>query len=66
MGDVLNSPRQDSPPNSPDSTKPEDKPGRRISWHQGEKFLDEFDDSHLWLHGKAGLRRGVEKYFGGG
>ena len=28
------------------------KPGRRIRWHEGDNFLHEFDDSHLWLHGE--------------
>ena len=29
------------------------KTGKGIRWHVGDKFLDEFDDSHLWAHGKT-------------
>ena len=29
-----------------------EKSGKRIRWHEGDKFLDEFDDSHLWARGK--------------
>ncbi len=64
MGDVLNLPKPDIPDSFMDSDltlkpgdlKPEEgapKVGRRISWHQGQRFLDEFDDSHLWQHGKG-------------
>ena len=27
------------------------KSGKGIRWHEGENFLHEFDDTHLWLHG---------------
>lgn len=42
------------------------KSGRRIRWHEGDKFLDEFDDSHLWSHGKfffgrRKLRGGIQE-----
>jgi len=30
-----------------------EKSGRRIRWHEGDKFLDEFDDSHLWARGEC-------------
>ena len=35
---------------SPDAVSSRSKKG--IQWHEGENFLHEFDDSHLWLHGK--------------
>lgn len=45
--------RVDNPP----SSQPEDgtprSSGKGIRWHEGENFLHEFDDTHLWLHGKA-------------
>jgi len=35
------------------------KSGRRIRWHEGDKFLDECDDNHLWNRSKATLVEAV-------
>ena len=36
------------------------KSGKRIRWHEGDKFTHEFDDSHLWAHGRFAVKYGVE------
>ena len=69
-GDLLNTLKPVSRMDTPDidaTLKPgdfakapsADKMGRRISWHEGDKFLDEFDDSHLWQHGNARCQKKV-------
>lgn len=30
----------------------EEKKKKNVRWHEGDRFLDEFDDSHLWAHGE--------------
>lgn len=31
----------------------EQRSGKHIRWHEGNDLTDEFDDSHLWLHGEG-------------